>query len=190
MKKFLNWLGLSKAKYHDWKQRVGLVNRHNGLIPRRVWLLEWERKAIEAYAIEHPLEGYRRLTFMMLDADIVAVSPSSVYRVLKKAGLLQRQGSKSSRKGDGFQHPEQPHEHGSISMFLISILPGLSITCARFLMATVAILCIGRFANRCWNSISRSPCNELENVFRKPRRELFPIMVRNLLLKTSRNTLK
>jgi hypothetical protein len=25
-----------------------------------------------------PLEGYRRLTFKMLDADIVAVSPSSV----------------------------------------------------------------------------------------------------------------
>jgi putative transposase len=30
----------------------------------------------------NPLEGYRRLTFMMLDADVVAVSPSSVWRVL------------------------------------------------------------------------------------------------------------
>jgi len=37
---------------------------------------------------EYPLEGYRRLAFMMLDGDIVAVSPSlalslegSVYRV-------------------------------------------------------------------------------------------------------------
>ena len=27
------------------------------------------------------MEGYRRLTFMMLDADIVAVSASSVWRV-------------------------------------------------------------------------------------------------------------
>ncbi|MGH8557607.1 MAG: hypothetical protein ACRESZ_09140 [Methylococcales bacterium] len=63
VKNFLSWLGLSKGKYHDWKQRVGQVNRHNGLTPRHFWLLEWERKAIEAYAIDHPLEGYRRLTF-------------------------------------------------------------------------------------------------------------------------------
>jgi hypothetical protein len=30
------------------------------------------------------MEGYRRLTFMMLDADIVAVSSSSVWRVLSR----------------------------------------------------------------------------------------------------------
>ena len=29
-------------------------------------------------AVHKNLEGYRRLTFMMLDADIVVVSPSSV----------------------------------------------------------------------------------------------------------------
>jgi hypothetical protein len=40
--------------------------------------------------LKNPLEGYRRLTFMMLDADIVAVSPSSVWRVLGQAGLLAK----------------------------------------------------------------------------------------------------
>lgn len=35
--------------------------------------------------MKNPLEGYRRLTFMMLDADIVAVSPTSVWRVLGQA---------------------------------------------------------------------------------------------------------
>ena len=34
----------------------------------------------------HPLDGYRRLTFMMLDEDVVALSPSTTYRVLSKAG--------------------------------------------------------------------------------------------------------
>jgi hypothetical protein len=32
---------------------------------------------------KNPLEGYRRLTFMMLDANIVAVSPASVWPFLK-----------------------------------------------------------------------------------------------------------
>ena len=37
----------------------------------------------------HPREGYRRVTFMMLD-DVVAVRPGSTYHVLKSAGRLDR----------------------------------------------------------------------------------------------------
>ncbi len=54
---FLNWLGLSSGKYHAWKQRFGTANRHNGLTPRYFWLLEWKRKAIVGYAVDHRLEG-------------------------------------------------------------------------------------------------------------------------------------
>jgi hypothetical protein len=43
---------------------------------------------------------------MMLDADVAAVSPSSGWRVLPRAGLLSRWKRKLSRKGTGF---EQPH---------------------------------------------------------------------------------
>jgi hypothetical protein len=42
---------------------------------------------------------------MMIDDDVVAVSPSSVYRVLKNAGLLARWNRKPSKKGNGFQQP-------------------------------------------------------------------------------------
>ena len=44
------------------------------------WLEEWEKQEIVNFHLKNPLEGYRRLTFMLLDADIVAVSPSSVWR--------------------------------------------------------------------------------------------------------------
>ncbi len=54
---------------------------------------------------------YRRLTFMMLDADIVAVSPASVWRVLSRAGLLRKWNGKPSKKGTGFEQPPQPHRH-------------------------------------------------------------------------------
>jgi len=54
------------------RDRYGLQNRHNGVIPRHFWLEDWEKQAIINYHIEHPDEGYRRLTFMMLDEDIVA----------------------------------------------------------------------------------------------------------------------
>ena len=48
---------------------------------------------------------------MMLDADVAACSPASVYRVLKTAGLLAGQTPTPSKKGSGFVQPLGPHEH-------------------------------------------------------------------------------
>ncbi|MFQ5494459.1 MAG: transposase, partial [Phycisphaerae bacterium] len=48
---------------------------------------------------QYPLEGYRRLAFMMLDRDVVAASPSSVYRVLRDAGLLRKWNRNVSHLG-------------------------------------------------------------------------------------------
>jgi hypothetical protein len=42
---------------------------------------------------------------MMLDADIVAVRPSSVWRVLSQGGLLLKWNGKLSKKGTGFEQP-------------------------------------------------------------------------------------
>jgi putative transposase len=58
---------------------------------------------------------------MMLDADVVAVSPASVWRVLKQAGLLSRWKSKPSRKGTGFEQPLQPHQHWHIDISYINL---------------------------------------------------------------------
>lgn len=75
---FLTWLELARGKFFDWRKRYGKANEHNGLVPRDHWLEDWERQAILDFHELYPLEGYRRLTFMMLDHDVVAVSPSSV----------------------------------------------------------------------------------------------------------------
>jgi hypothetical protein len=107
----LSWLGLGTSKFHDWKHRYGKVNEHNGMVPRDWWLEDWEKRAIVDFHDRHPLEGYRRLTFMMLDDDVVAVSPASVYRVLKQANRLDRRRFSPSKKGTGFVQSLVPHEH-------------------------------------------------------------------------------
>ena len=134
--RFIPWLGVTASKFYDWRQRYGCVNEHNGWVPRDFWLEPWEKEAIIEFHLKNPLEGYRRLTFMMLDADVVAVSPASVWRVLKQAGLLSRWKSKPSRKGTGFEQPLQPHQHWHIDIsyinlsgtfyYLCSILDGFS----------------------------------------------------------------
>jgi len=132
----VGWLGIAASKFSRWSQRLGTPNQHNAPIPRDFWLEDWEKSAIVAFHDRYPLEGYRRLAYMMLDADVVAVSPSSVYRVLKAAGKLAGRRGEPSKKGQGFEQPSRPHEHWHIDVshinicgtffFLCSILDGYS----------------------------------------------------------------
>lgn len=103
------------------KDRYGKANEHNGQIPRDHWLEAWERQAILEFHDRNPLEGYRRLIFMMLEDDIVAVSPTSVYRVLKATGRLDRRWVTASRKGTGFVQPLRPHQHWHIDVSHINV---------------------------------------------------------------------
>jgi putative transposase len=134
--RIVGWLGVNRSKFYEWKRRYGKANEHNGLVPRDFWLEPWERDAITAYFIKHPEEGYRRLTYMMMDADIVAVSPATTYRTLKKAGLLGHRVVKKSKKGTGFEQPLKAHEHWHIDItylnlsgtfyYMCSVLDGFS----------------------------------------------------------------
>ena len=119
--RFIEWLGVTASKFYGWRQRYGKVNEHNGWIPRDFWLEEWEKQAIRNFHLKNPLEGYRRLTFMMLDQNIVAVSPSSVWRVLGQAGLLSKWNGKPSKKGTGFAQPLAAHQHWHIDVSYLNI---------------------------------------------------------------------
>lgn len=117
----VKWIGISAQKFTEWRKRYGQINEHNAWIPRDTWLEDWEKQAIVNYYALHPDEGYRRLTFMMLDGDIVAVSPSSVYRVLIEAGVMRKWGRRPSKKGKGFIQPLKAHEHWHIDVSYINI---------------------------------------------------------------------
>ena len=130
------WIGISASKFYDWRRRYGKVNDHNAWIPRDHWLEDWEKRAIVDFYQAHPDDGYRRVTYMMMDTDVVAASPSSVYRVLSQAGVLRRWETKPSKKGKGFAQPLAPHAHWHIDVsylnlsgtfyYLCSLLDGYS----------------------------------------------------------------
>ena len=124
------WTGISVQKFNDWKKRYGKVNEHNAWIPRDTWLEDWEKKSILDYYGSHSDEGYRRLTFMMLDGNIVAVSPSSVYRVLSEAGVMRKWSQKPSKKGTGFVQPIKAHDHWHIDVSYINISGTFYYLCA------------------------------------------------------------
>jgi len=134
---FIRRIGIQMSKYQEWSKRFGYSNCHNGHNPRNWWILTEEKSAILEYCRERIGDGYRRLTYQMIDDDIAAVSPSTVYRILKSNGLLyQWNPVKPSSKGNGFKQPTAPNEHWHMDiayinvmgtfMFLIGVLDGYS----------------------------------------------------------------
>ncbi len=57
----------------------------------------------------------------MIDEAVVACAPSTVYRVLKSAGLLKYWEVKPSSKGQGFEQPTAAHQHWHIDIAYINI---------------------------------------------------------------------
>jgi len=121
-KQILKWMKVPEGTYYKWRKAYGKVYEHNGWIPRDHWLTDDERQAIVKFHLEHPLEGYRCLTFMMLDANVVACSPATVYRVLRAGGHLRRWNRKPSKKGNGFHQPDRPHRHWHVDIAYVNIV--------------------------------------------------------------------
>jgi hypothetical protein len=68
--------------------------------PQQVFeALPEEKQAVRKYALEHPEIRHRELSWRMLDDDIVALSSSSVYRILREQDLMQRQRGRTDVTG-------------------------------------------------------------------------------------------
>lgn len=138
--RFIAWIGISRGKFYEWQKNYGKVREARKLTHRDNWLTPAEQAAIVAYHDDHPIEGYRRLTYMMMDNDVVACSPATVYRVLKKAGRLDCRPPSGSTKGTGFEQPLKPHEHWHIDIAYLNIrgsfyyICGVLDGCSRYLV--------------------------------------------------------
>lgn len=122
VRRILHHLGLSKARYRDWTNRAAtdrLADRPP-IAPSRDGILAEERQAVIAYALAHPKEGYRRLTWQMIDADVAFLSESSVYRVLNDADLLYRWKRRTSA-GTAPAKPTRPHERWHTDLMYLRI---------------------------------------------------------------------
>lgn len=134
-------------------------------MPRDHWRTAEERDRIVDFARQFPLEGYRRLTYMVLDADIVTCSPADVCRVLKSAGPLDGCTPVLTKKGTWFVQPLEPHRHLHVDVsylnlagtfyFLCSVLDG----CSRFI------------AN--WEIREKTEVSDVETILQRAR-EAYP----------------
>lgn len=132
-------LGLPRSTFFDWSRLAdgGKAARPPATTPKSHHITPEERAAVIAFAREHKETGHKRLSYMMADAGVAAVRPTTVYEILKEAGLIGRwkQPEITAHK-TGFDQPVLAHEqwHTDIAYlnilgtqyFLISVLDGYS----------------------------------------------------------------
>ena len=104
-------MGLKRSIYFTWKKRAESGNLDDKTNSREspLKILPEEEKAIVNYALAHTEEGYRRLCWMMVDEDVVYVSPGTVYNVLSKHDLLYR-WKRSQTVGIMVTKPTKPNQ--------------------------------------------------------------------------------
>jgi putative transposase len=73
-------------------------------------VLPEERTAICEFALGFPKIGYRKLTWMMVDAGVACVGESTVYRVLSEADLLSRWKRSAASNGEYHFRPTGPNQ--------------------------------------------------------------------------------
>ena len=72
----INWilshLGLSTNTYYRWRnmETAGNLEDQYRLVPNLDAILAREIEATIKFALKNPKEGYRRLSYMMIDEDI------------------------------------------------------------------------------------------------------------------------
>jgi transposase InsO family protein len=138
----LNWildeLGLTRSVYYDWlgKAEIGSLVDHVVVPQSPLAALPEEIEAAVAYAKTHPRDGYRRLAWMMVDEDVVYLSPSTVYRILDSHDLLFRWKRPEPGQGRRVPAATYPNEVWHIDLmylwvrgrwyFLVTILDSYS----------------------------------------------------------------
>lgn len=108
----LGVLDIARSDYFEWRRRLG-DNRLDDTSPNTPQLYALtadEEAAIEAFALKHPRVGYRKLTWIMVDAGVAYASEAAVYRVLKAADLLSRWKRPSRSPGEYRFRPGGPNE--------------------------------------------------------------------------------
>lgn len=106
----LRKLQVPRRTYYRWQSRGTLDDEKPE--PKRVWnrLLDDEVATVVVYALEYPDLSARELAFKITDEGSFSVSESTIYRVLKREGLMRELPRIVSAAKEYTRKTERVHE--------------------------------------------------------------------------------
>ncbi len=111
--KTLEALGVSRTTYYRWLRDEAWAKSQSDPPSRPVQpyeALPEEKSAVRDYALRHPELRHRELAWRMVDEDVVYLSPSTVYRILKREDLVCPWRRRKKRRREEDEKARWPNE--------------------------------------------------------------------------------
>jgi transposase InsO family protein len=117
-------LGVSPASYYRWLKEEVWAKKSAKPPPKPVQAYEAlaeERQAVKEYALKHPELRHRELAWRMVDEDVVYLSPSTVYRILREENLVCPWRRRSKRRREEAEKARRPDERWATDLKYVAV---------------------------------------------------------------------
>jgi putative transposase len=117
-------LGISRTTYHRWLREEAWARELPAEPIKPVQPYEAsveEKQAVLEYARRHPELRHRELAWRMVDEDVVSLSPSTVYRILKTANLVCPWRRRMKRRREEAEKATRPDERWSTDVMQLQL---------------------------------------------------------------------
>jgi len=117
-------LDVSPSSYYRWLRDEAWARAIPSKSPAPLQpyeALAEEKAAVKAYALKHPAIRHRELAWRMVDEDIVYLSPSTVYRILKRDELVCPWRRRKKRHREEDEKARRPNHIWATDLKYVSI---------------------------------------------------------------------
>lgn len=122
----LRALGVSRRSYYRWLKAEAWSKGSPVSKPVQPYeALPAEKAAVLAYARQHPGLRHREMAWRMVDEDVVCLSASTIYRILREAGLVCPWRRRLKRPRRAAEKPSQPNERWLTDLMQVVIAGGV-----------------------------------------------------------------
>jgi putative transposase len=119
-------LGVSRRSYCRWLKEEAWLQASPVSKPVQPYeALPSEKQAVVAYARRHPELRHREMAWRMVDEDVVCLSASTIYRILRDAGLVCPWRRRLKRSRQAVEKPSRPNERWVTDLMQVVIAGGV-----------------------------------------------------------------
>jgi putative transposase len=123
-KRTLAALGIARRTYYRWLKEEKWARQLPEALVRPVQpyeALPEERQAVLDYALRHGELRHRELAWRMVDEDVVCLSPSTVYRILKESNLVCPWRRRRKRRREEDEKATRPNEIWATDLMYVQV---------------------------------------------------------------------
>lgn len=124
IKQTLRQLGVSPASYYRWRkeaQRTKALPAEPMKPVQAYEATDEEKQAVRSYALKHPGIRHRELAWRMVDEDVVYLSQSTVYRILKDQNLVSPWRRRKKRTREEEEKATRPDERWATDLMYVEV---------------------------------------------------------------------